>query len=221
MLYQRIGVLLLVMCALSVTHAEDAVNVDEGYTALNHFLNGLQSLQSDFVQTVQDSHEQVIEKSAGTLAIKRPGKFRWDYAKPNEQTIVSDGKRIWLYDPELEQVTIRNADQTINGTPAALLSSNEMNGNNLKNNFQVEHVEHHDDMLVINLSPKRADSDFKLVQLALRGNELVAMSLTDKLDQRTLVEFKQFKRNATLPDSRFVFTAPKGADVIDNSQPDK
>ncbi len=213
--YLALVVTMLSICSFA-THADNAVSNDEGYAALDRFLNGLHSLQADFVQTVQDSHEQVTEKSSGKLAIKRPGKFRWDYAKPNEQVIVSDGKRIWLYDPELEQVTIRDADQTISGTPAMLLSGDGTNSN-LKSNFQVEHVEHHEDMLVINLTPKRADADFKLVQLALHDNVLVAMSLTDKLSQTTLVEFKQFKRNASLSDAQFVFIAPKGVDVIDNS----
>ncbi|MES1195708.1 MAG: outer membrane lipoprotein chaperone LolA, partial [Steroidobacter sp.] len=186
---------LLIILTCGVAHAHTPVSKDEGYAALDKFLNGLQSLQSDFTQTVQDSREQIVEKTAGTLAIKRPGKFRWDYAKPHEQTIVCDGARIWLYDPELEQLTIRSVDQTISGTPAMLLSSEGAN-NNLKTSFNIENVQRHEDMLIINLSPKRADADFKLVQLALKGSDLVAMSLTDKLGQTTLVEFNQFKRNA-------------------------
>lgn len=208
--------MLIALLSSCIAHAHTPVSNDEGYASLEKFLNGLQSLQSDFTQTVQDSHDQVVEKSTGTLAIKRPGKFRWDYAKPHEQTIVCDSKRIWLYDPELEQVTIRNVDQTISGTPAMLLSGEGAN-NNLKTSFNIENAQRHEDMLIINLSPKRNDADFKLVQLALRGVDLVAMSLTDKLGQTTLVEFKQFKRNAVLSDANFAFVAPKGVDVIDNS----
>jgi len=207
----------LVMLMCSVTHAHTPVSNDEGYAALDKFLNGLQSLQSDFTQTVQDSRDQVTEKTTGSLAIKRPGKFRWDYAKPHEQTIVCDGKRIWLFDPELEQVTIRNVDQTITGTPAMLLSG-EGASNNLKANFNIDNAQRHEDMLIINLSPKRADADFKLVQLALKNSDLAAMSLTDKLGQTTLVEFKQFHRNVAIPDTQFTFIPPKGADVIDNTQ---
>ncbi|MES1196196.1 MAG: outer membrane lipoprotein chaperone LolA, partial [Steroidobacter sp.] len=116
MLKKFLTSLLIVLLTCSIARAHTPVSNDEGYAALEKFLNGLQSLQSDFTQTVQDSHEQIVEKTTGTLAIKRPGKFRWDYAKPHEQTIVCDGKRIWLYDPELEQLTIRNVDQTISGT---------------------------------------------------------------------------------------------------------
>lgn len=207
-----------VMLFCLVAHAQTVTSVDAGYSALDRFLKGLQSLQSDFTQTVQDSRDQVVEKSSGTLSIKRPGKFRWDYAKPNAQVIVSDGARIWLYDPELEQVTIRSVDQTLSGTPAMLLSGDSRSGQDLlRANFEVDHVEQRDGMTVVNLSPKRTDTDFKLVQLALKGDQLVAMSLTDKLAQTTLLEFSKFKRNASLSDATFKFTAPKGVDVIDNS----
>ncbi|MGC3980503.1 MAG: outer membrane lipoprotein chaperone LolA [Steroidobacteraceae bacterium] len=207
-----LAVCMLSLCALTAT-AQTEVTVDSGYETLDRFFKGLQTLQADFTQTVQDSRGQVADKSSGKLAIKKPGKFRWDYAKPNEQTIVSDSTRIWLYDPELEQVTIRRADLSLNGTPAILLSGE----GNLRDSFEVEHVEQRDGMTVINLSPKRSDTDFKLVQIALRKDQLVAMSLTDKLGQTTLLQFTQFKRNATLSDSQFKFSPPKGVDVIDNT----
>lgn len=201
------------LLALSNTYAQAEATVEGGYETLDRFFNGLQTLQADFGQSVQDSRGQITDKSNGKLAIKKPGKFRWDYAKPNEQTIVSDGQRIWLYDPELEQVTVRRADLSLQGTPAMLLSGE----GNLRDSFEVEHVEQHDGMMVINLTPKRNDTDFKLVQMALRKDQLVAMSLTDKLGQTTLLEFQQFKRNTSLSESLFKFVAPKGVDVVDNT----
>lgn len=217
---------LLATCCLSAqffvsTQAQEVSNTEQGYAALERFLQGLQSLQADFTQTVQDSQDHVVEKSSGTLAIKRPGKFRWDYAKPNAQVIVSDGTRIWLYDAELEQLTIRNVDKTLSGTPAMLLSGNQAAGQDvLRTQFEVNHVEQRDGMTVVNLAPKNGDTDFKLVQLALKGDQLVAMSLTDKLAQTTLLQFSKFKRNASLSDATFKFTAPKGVDVIDNTHTD-
>jgi outer membrane lipoprotein carrier protein len=208
---------LIVVCALSLLvlgriNAQE-ITIDSGYDTLDGFFNGLQTLQSDFAQSVQDSRGQVTDKSTGKLLIKKPGKFRWDYAKPNAQTIVSDGQRIWLYDPDLEQVTIRNADLSLEGTPAMLLSGD----GKLRDSFEIEHVESRDDMTVINLAPKRNDTDFKLLQVALRKDQLVAMSLTDKLGQTTLLQFQQFKRNANVADSQFKFTPPAGVDVIDNT----
>lgn len=205
--------LLFFLLFVANVRAADIVSIENGTTQLDHFMNGLQSMQSAFVQTVKDSRDQLVEQSTGTLAIKKPGKFHWEYQKPNAQTIVSDGSRIWLYDPELEQVTIRRADLSINGTPAVLLSGQ----GNWRDSFEVEHVEQHDGMLVINLTPRKADTDFKRVQMALKQDQLVAMSLTDKLGQTTLLEFKQFKRNASVADTQFKFAPPKGADVIDNT----
>lgn len=212
-LTRLLPLLTLGLLALGTAHAQSETTIDSGYAVLDRFFNSLQTLQADFVQSVQDSRGQVTDKSSGKLAIKKPGKFRWDYAKPNEQTIVSDGARIWLYDPDLEQVTIRRADLSLQGTPAMLLSGE----GNLRDSFEVEHVEQHDGMMVINLTPKRSDTDFKLVQMALRKDQLVAMSLTDKLGQKTLLEFQQFKRNTTLSESLFRFVAPKGVDVVDNT----
>ncbi|MGD9843326.1 MAG: outer membrane lipoprotein chaperone LolA [Steroidobacteraceae bacterium] len=206
---------LLTLCGSALAQTE--ITIDTGGVALDRFFGSLKSLQANFTQTVRDSREQVIENSSGTLAIKKPGKFRWDYKKPNAQIIVSDGIRIWLYDPELEQVTIRRADQSLNGTPAILLSGSGKDVTDWRNSFEVEHVEQRNGMTVINLAPKRADTDFKLMQLALRNDQLTAMSLTDKLGQITLLQFTQFKRNASLADAQFHFMPPKGVDVIDNS----
>jgi outer membrane lipoprotein carrier protein len=198
-------------------YAQTETTIDSGYATLDSFFNNLKSLQASFAQTVRDSRDKVIENSSGTLAIKKPGKFRWDYLKPNAQTIISDGARIWLYDPELQQVTIRRADLSLIGTPAMLLSGEGPGQIGWRDSFEIEHVEQRDGMWVINLAPKRTDTDFKLMQMALRKNLLVAMSLTDKLGQITLLQFTQFKRNAALSDAQFKFTAPKGVDVIDNT----
>ncbi len=207
--------LLAAWCLLNqpIARAQTEVNIDSGYDTLDRFFNGLQTLQSDFAQSVQDSRGQISDKSTGKLLIRKPGKFRWDYAKPNAQTIVSDGQRIWLYDPELEQVTVRRADLTLNGTPAMLLSGQ----GNLRDSFEIEHVENRDGMTVINLTPKRDDTDFKLLQVALRKDQLVAMSLTDKLGQTTLLQFLNLKRNAAVADSQFKFSVPSGVDVVDNT----
>lgn len=193
--------------------AQEETTVDSGYAALDQLLNHLDSLQAGFSQSVRDGRNRVINTSSGTLLIKRPGKFRWDYVKPDAQTIVSDGARIWLYDPELKQVTINRVDLTLSGTPAMLLSGT----GTLRDNFEVEHVERQGELLVINLTPKSSGSDFRLVQIALRKGLLDAMSLTDKLGQTTVLQFTQIKRNPALSDAQFKFNPPAGVDVIDNS----
>lgn len=204
-----LGALLSDLCA-----AQPVANVDAGYQKLYQFMQGLQSLEADFEQTLQDGRGQVTEKSSGTLAIKRPNQFRWDYLKPHPQLIVSDGQRLWLYDSDLQQVTVRKLDQSLAGTPAALLSGDE----DLRKSFEVERLEDKGGWTWINLSPKRSDTDFKSVRLAVRKDQLGYMELTDKLGQTTLLQFSKFKRNPSLPASRFQFTPPAGVDVIGDAQ---
>lgn len=209
-LWRRIrhGVLLILLTASAL--AQDVTSVEQGYVKLERFTQGLTSLQADFTQTVQDNRGQIVEKSSGVLAIQRPNKFRWDYRKPHEQVIVSDGERLWLYDPDLEQATVRRLEQSLAGTPAGLLAGSE----DLRKSFEVERVEELRGWTFIDLTPKRADTDFKKVRLGLRDGELGSMALTDKLGQTTALEFSAFKRNPTLPAARFQFTPPSGVDVI-------
>ncbi|HTE41066.1 MAG TPA: outer membrane lipoprotein chaperone LolA, partial [Steroidobacteraceae bacterium] len=98
---------------------------------LDEFLQSLQTLQADFRQLLRDGQGRLIEESQGTLAIQRPDRFRWDYREPHEQVIVADGKKLWLYDVDLEQVTVRPMEQSLAGTPASLLSG----GDGLNANF--------------------------------------------------------------------------------------
>ena len=196
--------------------AQTETTIESGYTKLDTLLNSLGTIQADFIQVVKDNRDQEIERSSGQLQIKRPGKFRWEYKKPNLQALVSDGQRLWIYDAELEQVTINRIDASLMGSPAMLLSGKD----GLRANFEIEHVEQRTDLVLINLSPKvSASSDFKLIQVSIRGEQLVGMSLTDKLGQTTSLQFTQFKRNPKLSDSQFVFTPPKGVDLVDNTRP--
>ena len=174
-------------------------------------MQGLTGLEAGFKQVLRDSRGQVAEQSSGTLKVSRPDRFRWDYAAPHAQVIVSDGKRLWLYDPDLEQVTVRALDQSLAGTPAMLLSG----GGNLRDAFTVERVQQGGEgTFWVHLAPKRADTDFRRVRLGFRGDALQFMELEDKLNQTTVLEFTGLKRNPTLEASQFTFKAPPGADVI-------
>ncbi len=206
--------LCLLFC-LDFAMAQTETTIEGGYAKLDRLLNSLNTIQADFTQVVQDNRDQEIERSSGQLQIKRPGKFRWEYKKPNLQTLVSDGQRLWIYDAELEQVTINRIDASFMGSPAMLLSGQD----GLRANFEIEHVEQRADLFVINLAPKMAaSSDFKLIQVSIRGEQLVGMSLTDKLGQITSLQFTQFKRNPKLADSQFVFAPPKDVDLVDNTR---
>lgn len=177
---------------------------------LEQFLDGLQTLEATFTQLLTDRSGQTLEESSGVLAIRRPDRFRWDYREPYEQTIVADGSRIWLYDPDLEQVTVRKLDETLAGTPAMLLSGR----GKLTDNFTVTDVTTDGAVQWIRMEPKRGDTDFKWVRLGFEGNVLRFMQLADKLGQTTELEFSKVERNAPLDPSRFTFTIPPGAEVI-------
>ncbi len=174
------------------------------------FLKDLQGLQAEFRQVLTDRRGQVLDEASGTLAIRRPDRFRWDYREPYEQVIVADGARIWLYDRDLEQVTVRKLDETLSATPAMLLSGQ----GNLDQNFTVREVRREKTLEWVHLEPVRDDTDFKWVRLGFEGPVLRHMQLADKLGQTTALEFSQVERNPPLDPQRFTFTAPPGADVI-------
>lgn len=187
-----------------------AQTAEPSITRLEAFMSQLQSLESDFEQQLRDGQGRLIETSSGKFALHRPNRFRWDYLKPHPQTIVADGAKLWLYDPDLEQVTVRPLEQTLAGTPAMLLSGE----GDLQGSFRISKTEKRGQIEWLTLIPKRGDTDFKSVKLGLRGNTLAAMELADKLGQTTVLEFINVQRNPKFDATRFVFTPPAGADVI-------
>lgn len=206
--FLKLAAALLLTTFAYVTHA--ASDAAAGQQKVEGFLQGLQSLQAQFKQTLTDRNGLTVEEATGTLAIRRPDRFRWDYREPNEQVIVADGARIWLYDADLQQVTVRKLDDTLSATPAMLLSGQ----GNLQDNFSVTQSSQEGGIFWVRMQPKRDDTDFKWVRLGFEGNSLRFMQLADKLGQTTNLEFSQLERNPALDPSRFTFTVPPGADVI-------
>jgi outer membrane lipoprotein carrier protein len=202
--------LAVLVCMLATAVANAADNVAEGEARVERFLGSLQGFRAQFRQVLSDRAGQVIDESSGTLAIRRPNRFRWEYQEPHPQTIVADGTRIWLYDADLEQVTVRKLDDTLSATPAMLLSGEAK----LADNFTVTRVETQGDVQWIGMEPKRNDTDFKSVRLGFAGDTLKFMQLADKLGQTTTLELSRFERNPVLDPSMFTFRVPPGADVI-------
>lgn len=196
---------------LLVLLSAGAVAADaDGYARVEKLLGNLQSLQAQFKQTLTDSKGQVTDQSSGTLAIRRPNRFRWDYTAPHEQLIVADGSRIWLYDPDLEQVTVRRLTDSLSGTPAMLLSGE----GKLADNFTVTQTSQDAQAQWVMMEPKRNDTDFKWVRLGFSGEVLKFMQLADKLGQITTLEFSDVQRNPQIDPAKFTFKVPEGADVI-------
>jgi len=200
------AVLLTMLAHVTLAASDPAA----GKQKVEGFLQGLQSLQAQFKQILTDRNGLNVEEASGTLAIRRPDRFRWDYREPNEQVIVADGSRIWLYDADLEQVTVRKLDATLSATPAMLLSGQGA----LQDNFTVTQTTQEAGVFWVRMQPKRDDTDFKWVRLGFDGATLKFMQLADKLGQTTHLEFSQLERNPALDPSRFTFSVPPGADVI-------
>lgn len=189
----------------SLAHAESAE------TALARFLDGVSSYQASFTQVQTDERGMKIQSSSGTMALSRPGKFRWQYAAPSEQLIVTDGSKLWLYDEDLKQVTVRPAEEALQGTPAALLSQKKT----LTETFTVSDEGDAEGVKKLKLVPKSKESDFRDVSLWLRGGSPVRMVFRDTLGGSTDISFTQAKTNTKLDAGLFRFAPPKGVEVID------
>lgn len=166
-----------------------------------------------FEQEVFDRAGKVIERASGTLAFARPGKFRWTYDKPNRQVLVGDGAKLWIYDPDLAQVTVKRVDRAISSTPAALLAGKD----DITALFTLADAGTSDGLSWVEAQPKAQDTGFERVRLGLQGRSLAAMELQDQLGGRTLLRFHDLKPNTLVPAETFRFVPPKGADVIEDA----
>lgn len=195
----------------SLLAAGNSSAADEGKRQLDGFLARLVTLQSDFVQSLVDANGKVLDESDGVLQISRPGKFRLEYQSPsNSQLYVADGKRIWIHDPDLAQVTVKLQDNALGSTPALLLSSTVP----IEKNFKVKELGFHEGFQWLELKPLKSEGSFEFVRLALEGNTLRAMEMVDGFGQTTRLFFKTVQRNPKLADTLFKFQPPEGVDVI-------
>ncbi|MGH8307982.1 MAG: outer membrane lipoprotein chaperone LolA, partial [Gammaproteobacteria bacterium] len=183
---------------------------DTAIRQMQSFLKNVHSLKANFTQVVLDANLQQVKKSVGTLIIKRPDRFRWNYATPNKEIIVADGKRVWIYDVELQQVTVKPLNGTLAASPAVLLSGS----NDVSKSFTVKDLGKENGLDWVGLTPKVADTDFENVKLGFKGNNVSVMELNDALGNTTRITFSHLVLNPALPDSLFRFTPPSGADVI-------
>ena len=177
---------------------------------LHQFLQGTRTLKAEFAQSVISKSGRKPQLSSGLLAISRPGKLRWEILKPYPQLVVGDGEKIWIYDPELQQVTVRQAGQAVSGSPAALLAGS----NELEKNFSLKEIGEAEGMTWVEATPKAGDSGFEKVRLGLVGSDLKAMELQDSFGQTTHIRFSRLERNPALPAATFKFTPPAGVDVV-------
>ena len=202
----------IVACALALPLVFNAsLSHAGGVDRLKAFIAGAKTAEADFSQTVSDKTGRVTQQASGRMAFARPGKFRWDYSKPYEQVIVGDGVKLWLYDADLEQVTVKSLGDVIAGTPAALLAGD----NSIEKYFTLKNAGEAGGLEWLEATPKNKDTSFERIRMGFKGDVLVQMELDDFFGQRTTLKLSRFVRNPTIAPSRFTFTPPKGADVID------
>lgn len=184
----------------------------DGPERLSAFLDQVHSLSATFHQSVFDEDDRQIDDASGMVYIARPGRFRWDYTQPYLQEIVGDGEKVWVYDADLEQVTVRPLGDALGDTPVMLLSSDRP----VEESFQVRAIDGPDGFSWAGLTPLAEQTSFTEIRLGFEGETLRVMELTDAFGQLTRLDFTEVVRNPELAPELFEFTPPPGADVFSN-----
>lgn len=176
---------------------------------LRAFLAETVTLEAGFSQVLVDTGDRA-QVSEGRFYLHRPHRFRWDYQLPTPQLVVADGEHLWLYDPDLEQATVRRLDDGLSGTPAMLLSGT----GELEDSFQLGAAYREDGLDWVELKPHSESADFAGLRVGFDGGQLAAMELMDALGQWTVIRFSELKLNQPIDPALFQFVPPPGADVI-------
>jgi outer membrane lipoprotein carrier protein len=177
---------------------------------LREFVRDVKSGRASFTQTVTSADSAKKRLSSGSFEFSRPNRFRFAYAKPFEQLIVSDGQKVWIHDVDLNQVSVRKLGAALGATPAALLA-----GASLDAEFELAAQASKDGIDWVQAVPRQKDGAFQSMRIGFRGKELAAVEILDSFGQRSLLQFSQYAANVTLPDTSFRFVPPAGADVIE------
>ncbi len=177
---------------------------------LKNLLNQTTTAKARFAQAVLDKNNKTLQQATGTMEFSRPGRFRWEYNKPYEQTIVGDGSRLWIYDKDLNQVTVRKLDRALGASPAALLAGS----NEIEKSYSLKSAGDAGGLDWLEAVPKSQDTAFERIRLGFGKGGLEAMELKDQFGQTTVIKFAGLERNAKIPPESFRFTPPKGAAVI-------
>ncbi|ART49154.1 outer membrane lipoprotein carrier protein LolA [Acidovorax carolinensis] len=210
MLKKKIATAILIAASAQLASAD-------GLKSLESFMKGSQTGRADFSQVVtsppKDGQVARTKTSSGTFEFQRPGRFRFVYKKPFEQTIVADGQTLWLYDADLNQVTQRAQAQALGSTPAALLAS-APDLSALRADFTLEAAPDQDGLHWVLARPKAKDGQLQSVRVGFAGEQLAALDILDSFGQRSAIRFTGMQNNAALPAATFQFKPPQGADVV-------
>lgn len=189
-------------------YAEDANN------PLQDFLKNFSSLESSFIQQLINENGEVLEKSEGVLQLQQPGKFNWTYVSPYAQKIISNGEVLWVFDEDLEQLTIRNIGNAIDETPAGIILGN----NDISEHFIQVSMGVIEGFDWIDLTPKNLETQYRSIRIGFNESQLGMMIIVDNLGQTTRIDFLDVKKNAELSPTSFEFEIPADVDVIDERE---
>ncbi len=192
----------------------NTASADVTNNPLDHFLEGMDDIKANFKQTLLNEHGEELETSSGIVYMSRPGKFRWDYTEPYSQQITTDGNTLWIYDEDLEQVTIRDISNSIENTPAAILGGT----GDFDDHFVIINIGNIEGFEWVELTPRDIENQYHSIRLGFNKKHIGMMILFDNLGQTTRIDFIDSERNTNLDDSLFVFEPPEGVDVIDGNQ---
>jgi outer membrane lipoprotein carrier protein len=181
-----------------------------GVDRFREYLRSTQTAQADFEQHVYDRDKKLVQRSRGSFTLQRPGRFRWSYAQPYAQLIVGDGKRVWIYDEDLNQVTVRAMAKALGSTPAALLAG----AADVERAFELSDAGTREGLEWVEARPREREAGFERIRLGLGTVGVQAMELTDHFGQTTLLRFTNIARNPRVDPDAFRFLPPKGADVL-------
>ncbi|NMG00122.2 outer membrane lipoprotein chaperone LolA [Aromatoleum toluolicum] len=199
----RLGAVFALVCATGVASAG-------GIAQLRQFVDTARSAQGEFEQTVFAASGRKPQRASGSFVFARPGKFRWTYDKPYPQVLVSDGDKLWSWDRDLNQVTVKRLGDALGSTPAAILAGDDA----IERNFELAEAGSSDGLEWVHAKPRQADSSFESMRMGFAGGNLKRMELKDNFGQTTLIEFRSLVSGARPDSAQFRFVAPPGADVI-------
>jgi outer membrane lipoprotein carrier protein len=172
-------------------------------------LKNMDSLSAEFKQTLLDEDKNIVQQSSGTLALQRPGKFAWIYTEPFEQRIIADGSELWVYDVELDQVTVKPMDESISNAPIMIL----MKESDVTQQFNVIEVGQRKFLFWVELEPQAKDLEYQRIFIGLEGGNVRAMELQDQFGQSTQIVFENLRVGVVHNPATFKFVPPDGVDV--------
>ena len=181
-----------------------------GLERIKEYFQNIQSASADFHQVVTDKQGHTTQDVTGVMQLQKPNKFRWDYNKPFVQQIIGDGEKIWLFDPELNQVTVRSFTKAAGSSPAALLAG----GKEMERSFVIKDASRKGTLEWVLAVPKIGETGFERLFLGFKGDALMEMELHDSFGNRTAIQFINVVRNPKLSADLFKFTPPRDADVL-------